>query len=53
MIKVITWIDDGREEVTTVTATAGPAEPDRPQPFSWELMHKRFAERLHAEEREG
>ena len=53
MIKVELWIDDGREEVTTLVATAAPAEAEPPRKLSWELLHERFVARLHEQEKEG
>lgn len=52
MIKLITWIDDGREEVTTMLAMAEREEPVPVRSLSWELLHQNFVARLDAEKKE-
>ena len=51
MIKVELWIDDGREELTILTATAAPEEAKSHS--LWEALHQSFAARLHEKEKEG
>lgn len=53
MIKLITWIDDGREEVVTMTTSAVREEQAPVRTLSWELLHQNFVARLDAKEKEG
>jgi len=53
MIKIVMWLDDGREEVTVLNAQPTAQEPERSPTSYWEGLHQSFAARLHEKEKEG